>query len=201
MRYFIILLNILFLLSCHAQDYIKYSVEAGQHDYTPKQLFGGVFNRINTSKIDALEYEAYFDSSSIYTHPLSDDQIDWNKGGGFSFDLLTNHNNSVMWAWRWTPELGGFEISGYAHISGERFMFDLPYLVVAPNEVFFVSIKELESKTWRVSLSDKKGNSIYKEVWFKTQGKKARRIEPWFGGNLASQNDGHFYQKIQIKKH
>ena len=206
MRYLIFLLFIFFQSCGIFQDtytidnHTLYEVKAGEHDYKPKQPFGGVLSRFKTSEIDAIEYSIWFDSSSIYVHPESDDQIDWNKGGGWSFDLLTNHNNSVMWAWRWTPELQAFEISAYAHISRERFLFDTPYLIVKPYEKFFVTIREYEPKTWRVTLRDS-DNAIYKEVKFSTQGKKARRIEPWFGGNNPSPHDGKMYQKIEIKKH
>jgi hypothetical protein len=63
-------------------------------------------------------YDVIFDESCRYIFGKGD-QHDWNKGGGLSFDLFTNHKDSVRWVWRYQPATDRIELTSYVYRTNE----------------------------------------------------------------------------------
>ena len=60
-----------------------------------------------------------FTDKAYYDHG-NDNNHDWNKGGGDSFDWLSNHVDSCMWAWRINQKKQLVEFTAYCHVDGNR---------------------------------------------------------------------------------
>lgn len=84
------------------------TVRKGRHDFKP--------NRLIINSRDKLEFTVRFWPSCRYDFKGDADQLDWNKGGGWSYNLFSNHVLSNMWAWRYAPENDKIQFGHYCHI-------------------------------------------------------------------------------------
>lgn len=175
----------------------KYIARKGQHQFTRLGL--PVVPAIRRN-ISLMRWRVRFDESAAYVLPMPDAK-DWNKGGGLSFHLLTNHKNAAMWAWRWNSSAQRIQFNAYCHIDGRRpILITNPYqqaqglkdgevcFEAKPREVVEITLrvdnakkrydfdfrKEGSEKAWRIGVA-------YLEI-----GKWSRTIGPWFGGNMEA---------------
>lgn len=112
----------------------KYTVYPDSHAF---RLCGLIWEPpyINRNK-KVFRWRVKFDRNCLYSFGMPD-QRDWNKGGGVSFNLFTNHKDSAMWGWR-ANDGGGIDLTAYCHVDGERKVFKdglgEVVMVCAPND-------------------------------------------------------------------
>jgi hypothetical protein len=187
----------LLLFSCQKDDsslnseFMRtYTVKAGKHDFWPPELR----TPYNLNRLEYLEWVVIFDASCAY-HLPGEDQKDFNKGGGISFDLLSNTRNAVMWAWRYNPQVDQIELCGYWHNAGIRYIGEGPELWqmrVNFGERVKVRIYR-QGQSWRVKFTrldvDKEPMESVEAGQVIYTGKYGYRIGLWFGGNLPAPTD------------
>lgn len=122
---------------------------------------------------------------------LHEDQWDWNKGCGFSYDLLTNHKDSVMWSWRYNPLTQLIEVGLYAHVDGKALKFGKPLASVAIGDAVEINLSvNYEGKYYFMEFIAYRGTQIAElmeatrenRVDFTHKKCLVREINPWFGG-------------------
>lgn len=168
----------------------RYTVYKGQHVF---QLWGRVWEPPCISKdVVQMTWEAKFGDGADYVLPYPDSR-DWNKGGGRSFDMLTNHRDSVMWGWRANNEKGGHDLCMYCHVDGmqvigtEHIRFIDPedaevMLFVPKGDSCTISVK-LDAVHKRYKMSMRCGQEAnYCEIPFTHDKRWSRSIGAWFGG-------------------
>lgn len=145
-------------------------------------------------KFRSIEYTVQFGESIRYSLP-DGEQLDWLKGGGISFDLLTNHRNSTMWGFRYNPDMDKVEINAYAHIGGLRTY--TPWLAeVAPGETFTVKIYPGEGDIWITEIIT--ASKTTKTQWvIPNKAFIYRRIWAWFGGTLPAPQDVNMFLEVR----
>jgi len=119
------------------------------------------------------------------------DNYDWNKGGGLSFSMFTNHKNSVMWGWRYSQLYNQFEFTAYIHDNGKVKKEDKNYFVAIPGEPVTIQITIHSSHVAYTFKSGTDSRTFSIPISFKP-GRIARRIGAWFGGNNAAPKDLSF---------
>jgi len=166
----------------------RYTVYPGRHTF---KLWGRVWGPpCIKRKVKRIEWVVRFTESCRYTLD-NGDQDDWNKGGGVSFDLLTNHTDSAMWAWRWNPERQVIQLSTYCHVDGGvlKARTALGPDQTSPEVVAEVEIGQtvdislrIEHDRYAFTFETAEGTSNY---WtpHNHDKKLARTIGAWFGGN------------------
>lgn len=171
-----------------------YTVKKGKHDFSPKE-FRSLYRLKN---VGAFEYEVVFDASCDYLIP-GEDQGDFNKGGGVSFDWYTNTKNAAMWAWRNTPSVSGIELAAYFHKDGKTVIGDeFGIVAMVCNFGERVKIQVWRAfKSWRVTFVklDVDGNGIEyaeQQLDFGKAHELGYRVGLWFGGNQPAP------QKMQV---
>lgn len=161
-----------------------YIVQKGQH-------------RFRSSRFDmpriwkdprVISYRVWFSPSCAYTLPGREGE-DWNKGGGVSFDLFTNHTDSVMWSWRYNPATDLMELGLYCHVDG-KVVRAKPHgtevLATVPrgHEIEIRLTIGRNLKAYGMEVGDSGAIIPY------THDKRtARTINAWFGGNLPAPHD------------
>lgn len=129
----------------------------------------------------------------------AEDQQDTNKGYGVSWNILDNHDVSVMLGWRYNPATDEFELTFYGH-NGEypkriwledaegSLMF--PVKTKMNRQVFYsIAIEDGWVTCW---FDTEDGSAPTKYKLFKPYKKLSglqRRVEYWFGGD-DSNKDG-----------
>jgi hypothetical protein len=112
------------------------------------------------------------------------DQRDWNKGGGYSFDLLDNHRNSFMWGWRWNPEDRVVDATGYAHVNNQVVKEDYNLFQVEKKEPFRVNITILPNQYVYVFQTESGKDLLITLPHNNDPGDRSgKTITPTFGGN------------------
>lgn len=175
----------------------KYRVKKGKHTFKPYVL--DIRHNISTVVWDGMMGEG-----TDYTLPYPDSR-DWNKGGGFSFDMLTNHEDSFMWGWRWNAEAQAHELCAYCHIGGVRKIAqngkeapdpaDREVMLRVPlGQKFRVLVEVRNGAYWFVFASGRAANRCF--VTHAHKKKWVRRVGPWFGGNRAAPNDMELFYAI-----
>lgn len=161
-----------------------FEVKKGKHDFWPVE-FRSIWRLRN---FGLLRYEVVFDKSCEYILP-GEDQGDFNKGGGVSFDAFSNTKNAALWGWRHTPG-AGIDLTGYFHENGER-QIGIPEQLVAmtvqPGERVFIEVWRAFF-TWKVTFvrlnADGEGIAFAEhERTFKRSFALGYRVGLWFGGN------------------
>lgn len=160
----------------------------GKHRSTPYKLRVGKYKKLQADYI--------FDLNAAYDLG-NNDQFDWNKLTGFSFELLKTTNNSAMVGWRYNVKDNLFEFCAYCHVSGER-IFTLPLFRVKPNNRFTVEMRIADGGVY-FTFTDELNTSSYYQP-FKEQNKCVRLISAWFGGNNAAPNEITFSQNLKLSK-
>lgn len=111
-----------------------------------------------------ISYEVTLGEDAKYILPGAD-QKDWNKGGGKSYNFIDHLIDTIMWGWRWTPELDRFELCSYAHVDGQKVISPISEgtryddkevaLRVKSGKRFFINITtDFTGKIYNVSFSD-----------------------------------------------
>lgn len=165
----------------------KYKVKKGRHAFWP--FAGSVL--CNPSY---LIYEVVFDNPAKY-NLNTNDQFDWNKGGGLSYNMFTNHKNSAMWAWRYSPLYEKFHLTYYVHDGDKIRKGDLDYVTLDPGQKVTITLKVSEEGEFRYWFTI--GNNS-REFIVHTNSKRkrfARQIGAWFGGNMTAPKKLFFRMK------
>ena len=164
----------------------KYTFKKGKFNLTP----GEPFQLWQPGKVGILQWTVQFDETCRYIQPHSE-QEDWLKGGGVTLDLLSNHKNAVMWAWRYNPDTDKIELALYAHKGGDRY-FTKPLASVAVGITFTVRIFKSSGTMWRVEFDTGEGWTG-DAVQIPYDGFLYRRLPAWFGGTLPAPQDVNIY--------
>lgn len=166
----------------------KYTTKKGHHDWWPFE-----FPRMWFVKKKRITLTFTFDVDCIYDWNGDQDQLDWNKIGGVSFNLFSNTKNSIIGGWRSNPITRKIELTIYRHVAGnilkgnddgEVMMtvdpFDVIELTIWPqlNGRFFCAQLQHDDQVIMIPVE-------YPEVK-----KIGRRIGMWFGG--ANNSPGEF---------
>jgi len=172
----------------------KYTVSKGNHAFK----IGGILPPVPVVRkgIERVEWRVKFAPNCAYSL-LGPDQMDWNKGGGVSFDLLTNHQDAAMWAWRYNPLTGVIEMTAYCHIDGKRpFLKGSSYSQSHPGvsgevclevelgvEAVVTLLIGRKEKRYDLYFGLKGGRQYQVGVPYNHDKTIGRIINPWFGGN------------------
>lgn len=171
----------------------RYTVPKGKHAF----LLDGWLPVIPMLTRDTTQaaWRVRFDDAYHLPYP---DNRDWNKGGGLSFDLHTNHTDSAMWAWRWNAEDGVFELAAYGHVEGRRIVAtngkprisedDEVMMTARSGEEVLITMR-VDRVNSRYRFAFSQGRNIC-ECWvpFEHSKRTSRTIGPWFGGNRTAPN-------------
>jgi len=139
-----------------------------------------------------------FTPKSFYDHN-SDDNHDWNKGGGTSFDLMSNHIDSLMWAWRINQKNRTVELAAYHHINGQRVvakingsevLLSLPLDKESMVNISYRIDYNNKQYIWAFSSDDNVVNCF---VPFSHDKTPKKSIAPYFGGNKKPSNKLSLY--------
>lgn len=175
----------------------KYTVSKGKHAFK----VGGILPPVPVVRkdIERVEWRIKFAPNCAYSL-TGPDQLDWNKGGGVSFDLFDNHTDAAMWGWRYNPLTGLVELTAYCHINRKRpFLKGSNYSQSHPGvsgEVCLEVEPEMEAVvTLLIGRKEKRydlyfalaGGRTYQVGVPYTHNKTVGRIiNAWFGGNNAA---------------
>lgn len=160
------------------------TVNQGKHSFKPYR-FGLRW------KPYAMIYGVQFDKNAKYDLE-GVDQKDWNKGGGISYSLFSNHKNSIMWAWRYDTFAEMFEFSGYTHNRGQVQKSEPAIFKVAPGESVSIFIRIESDLTFFEFRSSNQAKVFSMET--PKRRSLARVIGAWFGGNQAAPKKLSFLQ-------
>lgn len=174
-------------------EHTQYVCKAGEHEFKPGQTA-----ILRTSRINELRYSVFFDSTAIYELGNSN-QKDWNKGAGVSFDLFSNHENSLRWAWRWVPDSSFFQLNLYAYVDGNRVTGTGHLPSVGVWETFEVLIYPVDRQLWRIVFFPATERERSLEVSFNQVGGWARLSGWYFGGDEPAPHTVYVYSKLDIK--
>lgn len=199
---FLSLLSVLAFSGCYKPEigvWDELVIKEGKHRSKPYDLTWN--DNVNVA------YRWQFTESCQYD--LEDnDQCDWNKLTGFSFNFKTNHKNSLLIGWRW--DLAGYWwVSPYYHLDGHVKWADascsgqeIEDLTVDPNLVPLAIYPGQEFETHFTIRSDLKvcivtiivpetGSTTYFELALPEDDSfgNTREIYPWFGGNETAPHE------------
>jgi hypothetical protein len=176
-----------------AQLVKRYTVREGRHAFRRN---GWLIIPAIRKKPHTCQWSVKFGEDSRYLLPFPDSR-DWNKGGGVSFDLLTNHTDSAMWAWRYDAESGMFEIAAYHHVEGARVIAKNGGNRQDPETLFRIKGGETLNIYLRVNYETKfyewtiwaSTGRIFAAVPFTHRKAWTKSIGAWFGGTSAAPKD------------
>lgn len=131
---------------------------------------------------DALEFEAVFDHSAMYTTKTPENQWDTNKLLGFADCNNHHHTNSARFGWRWLE--GELEISAYCYVEGERVIEKIA--VVDLNTTHHYSLQITENH-YLFKVDDLPGVSIQRKVDCDVG--TYYMLFPYFGGDEVAPHD------------
>jgi hypothetical protein len=145
-------------------------------------------------------YHVIFDGSCAYQLP-EEDQLDWNKLGGWSYGL--HHNNSVRIGWRYNPTINMIEMCLYEYVNGVRTVNDNHVIAVHLNNIIQLDLKL--TAAYRVTLiatgavkHPNKPNLITRLYGSKLAPSWGYNLGIYFGGNCTQPNNNPM--KIWMKK-
>jgi len=171
----------------------RYTVRKGRHAFKRN---GWPIIPVVRRKPLTIAWNVKFGEDSRYILPFPDSR-DWNKGGGLSFDLLTNHRDSAMWAWRYDAQGGLFEIAAYHHVDGVRVIAKNGGNRQDPETLFRIREGETlniylrvnyETKFYEWTIGTGTGR-IFAAVPFQHGKAWTKSIGAWFGGTSAAPRD------------
>lgn len=123
-------------------------------------------------------YEVSVDTDFDIPYP---DDNDWQKGGGFSFNLFNNHEDSVMWVFRILNHK--VQYSSYAHVDGVIIKEDHNVFeaVLGEKVRIHIYINE-EDRTYNLTFSGRGKKTITHKIPFKHDKccNLMKTINPWF---------------------
>jgi hypothetical protein len=170
-------------------QFTEYTFMPGRHQsYKDGTSTLNIFSQTlyNYKKLNNISYTVVFDSSAVYDWKGDPDQLDWNKGGGFALDWKRNDRDNLMWAWRYNPDAGEFELTTYINWKYKRRIghYDSRVLLRArPDELISIQFNRTDNKWWEVVYQNVMTGELFShQVEVRIAPKLARRIYPWFGG-------------------
>lgn len=179
----------------NTRQYRGYLVKEGYHSYIPG--VGITFHR--NRQLSKLEYSVVFDESSEYDWQGDLDQLDWNKGGGITFDWKRNDRDNIMWAWRYNADSSRYEFTVYVDwkyqnrtgFGNTKSKVDDVLMVANSGDIVDIDFIRQSGKKWYVTfknMTQELETSGVVEV--RVNPRWSRRIGPWFGG--ANNSPGRF---------
>lgn len=171
-----------------------YTVRKGQHDYKPNNFW---INR----RYWRFRYKVKMGHDNVYD--LGDeDQNDWNKGGGISNCIWSNHKMAAMWGFRWNIKMGFYELGGYFHRNNEILYpgrgFPSDKFVIANIDDTVIIDVLMRKRKMSVIIYDHMGEIL--EVYNVDKNKHrwlSREISAWFGGNEVAPRTLSFDMEIK----
>lgn len=153
---------------------MKQCIKKGKHDFSfdfPSFCWNPSSQSYSITPLEGTDYNVLPDK----------DQWDWNKGGGFTFSLLSNTTYAVMWAWRYNPLLQVMEYALYTHDKSYDERFKVELLGSAPiNEIVVIELR-VEKKEYVAKFNSSLVSTTLKAP--KSHSRKlCRKIGMWFGG-------------------
>lgn len=143
--------------------------------------------------IQHVTWKVVFDESCLYRFDYPDNH-DWNKGGGVTMDLFSNHTDSTMWSWRRDIQVEGYiEVGIYSHVNGEEVVWNTGSGGIYSETLIWVK----PGIELSIQLQIDRGRKTYDwTAWSKVTGavketpsipfthdkKWSRTIGAWFGG-------------------
>jgi hypothetical protein len=199
MRYFIILL---LLCSCTKGNLIddpfcdnsnryldSYEIESGNHAARPV-----IFNQTRY-KVGRLKWQFAFGEGCDYVLP-GEDQKDWNKAFGLSFDFLDRNLDAAMMGWRWNPDTQKIQVGGYFHDNGMRAFSLQPVAVYDLCEIGECElVVDYEAQEYRLLIWHA-GETDTVQHYFTHRKLFSWEINAWFGGNNEAPNDMTIFKQI-----
>lgn len=159
--------------------FTEYIIPAG------KQFSNGtVANAINTADY---RFQAYFDSTAIYTLPAGDQQ-DINKLTGFADNGTTHLEYSARFGWRWSE--GRLRLFGYVHNNG--IIQEKQIGAIDIGKVYTCSIK-VSGKSYLFAVDGLGTVTLPREAATVTG--QGYRLFPYFGGNNVAPHEIHVWLK------
>jgi hypothetical protein len=133
------------------------------------------------------KFEAYFDSSAIYTVPTAD-QHDINKLSGFADNGSVHLQYSARFGWRWSEN--HLRLFGYVHNNGQ----------IQEKEIGVIEIGKVYTCSIRVNgtsyIFDVSGVGTVTIPRASTTAKaEGYRLFPYFGGNNVAPHEIHIWLK------
>ena len=155
-------------------------IKAGKHRSKPWQF--------NYRRHKQLSYAWRFDESARYNH-FDNDQLDWNKLTGLSYNLFTSHRNSAMVSWRYNVSNDTIELSAYYHQAREVIRRQ-PLIQVNIHDEFYTEIiPNTIDSTIIVRISTASNSAEDTLKYNISLDQDSREIWPWFGGNKEAPLD------------
>jgi len=115
----------------------------------------------------------------------ANDQLDWNKLTGISFNPLNPSRNAIMIGWRWNPTIEKVQLCAYFNVNGTNQYpenSNTPLINVGLGQLvsFEINYERVIIRT----LTEKIIVGVPREMWksFIT----SFRIQPYFGGNQSA---------------
>ena len=165
-------------------------VDQGKHPFEPAARHWWTNN-------STLAYAYQFGEEVAYDLH-SDNQCDYNKIGGLSADLFTNHENSLMVGWRYDLS-GQLVLAPYYHQDGTAYYASAPctgytadlavedpaleYLSIPATEQYEVFWRVINPTTVSVLILTSQENLYYEHVFPNANFSHWREIAPYFGGD------------------
>ena len=156
----------------------EYTIKKGFHASTP---FG--FKPL----IRSVQGNAYFDKAfASYELIPANEQGDWNKLTGITFNPLVRNSNAIMIGWRYFE--GKFQFCPYFNYDGGKIIFPKPEEIItfkgdSGNLYFSVDYNKIRIK------SDQQEVITMVPSQVKPNYLTSSRVQPWFGGNMAAPKD------------
>lgn len=121
------------------------------------------------------------------------DQFDWNKLIGISFNPLKPDQNAIMIAWRYNLDTNKVAVGPYFNVNSERitpeklqptqkYWFEIHKEIPIKFEITYKEIKFWNSVTGQFMIVPTPSN--LKTKWF-----TSFLVQPWFGGNRTPSNE------------
>lgn len=202
MKRIIILLSIAaFLLSCSVsrtdKDWKIYVHPKGWHASDPVAVQFGKWPEV-------FQMQVMFDSTCKYvfytsTGTIAENQYDYNKAGGWSFDEISARKNSCMMGWRYGVESRKIELTFYHHSQGVAVHHTDPVNAVGFNQVAtYTMIPDYSTGEIYESI-EASGvtveNSFTMPDITAPKGHTGREINAWFGGNEKAPHKMYILKK------
>lgn len=154
------------------------TVKKGRHDFKP--------NRLVINRRDKLEFSVMFWPSCRYDFQGDGDQLDWNKGGGWAYNIFSNHVTSNLWAWRYIPENDKIEFCHYVHDSRTVRKSEAIFAVNINQKVHGVLDASRSGKEFSLALEAPNLQPVESIFKVKDIPERSRMVWGWFGGENNS---------------
>lgn len=154
----------------------------------PKGSNYATSNPYTPLNITSYRFQAFFDSSAIYTLPAAD-QHDINKLSGFSDNGSLHQQFSARFGWRWSDQR--LRLFGYVYNNGS--MIEKEIAAVDIGKVYTCSIKFTASE-YIFTIEELNAQAKLPRA-AKTSSAKGYKLYPYFGGNNPAPHEVRIWLK------